>query len=469
MATQGLRAGVGRALITPPIGMPMGGWSNQLHERSAGNDMDLTVTTLVVTDGQVAVAIVEIDICLITDRQAGEMRRAVSEATGIPAAAIRVTATHTHSAPVTSELTGAGWMSDGLEAVGPYMTMVTEYVAGTAREAWARLVPVTVGQARGTSPLAVNRRVSLSTGGVRLGLNWDGPVDHTVRVARLDSEAGDPVATIVNYSAHPTILAGGNHYVTPDYPGVVRRVVERSLGGRCLFLQGTPGDIGPRETFMSELEPYHRLGGMLGHDAAATAHRATARIHRQRVAADQDPSTWLTFHEYEPQPPADHTLRVEQRIVAAPIRQDLGDPIEWRRRATSLYGDLREAQARGADPFEIRELRVQTKGAAMRAERAEALAGLETYPLEIHGIRIGPVAFVGVPLEPFIELGREIETRSPFALTMVSGYTNGYRNYLPTVDEWARGGYEVDICALQPETAGLFVDGAVAVLNSLGG
>jgi hypothetical protein len=462
-----LQAGVGRALISPPFGFPMGGWSNALHERSAGNDMDLTATVLIATDGATVVAIAELDLGLITDQQAVTMRGAIAEAVGMAPSAVRITATHNHSAPVTSEVVGLGWMFEGLDAVEPYVAMVIEQLAGAAREAWSRLEPVALGHGTGSSPLAVNRRVDMPGGGTRVGHNWNGPVDHGVRIGRLDGASGDPVATIVHYSAHPTILAGGNRYINPEYPGPARQVVETSLGGRCLFLQGTPGDIGPVETFVDDVEPYRRLGAMLGHDAAAAAHRATARSTRQRMAAGQDPSTWLAFYEYEPKPAGDDSLRVATSTVAMPIRPDLGDPGALRREALELREQLRSALDRRASPFDIRELRVRTKGVAMRAERAQALAGLDAYPMEIHGVRIGPLAFIGVPLEPFIELGQAVVAGSPFEQTFVSGYTNGYRNYLPTVGEWARGGYEVDICAFRPEAATLFVDSAIALLRDL--
>lgn len=464
-----LRAGTGRSLITPPLGMPMGGWSNALHERSAANDGDLTATVLVATDDREAVALAELDLCLLTDAQAEAIRLAIAAATGIERRAVRVTATHNHSAPVTGELTGAGWMREGIETVEPYMAMVTEQLAGAAREAWAGLAPVSVGHGEGRSPLAVNRRVTLPGGGIRVGHAWGGPVDHAVRVGRLDGESGSPVATIVHYSAHPTIMAGGNRSISPDYPGPARRVVEAALGGRCLFLQGTPGDIGPVETFVDTLEPAHRLGAMLGHDAAATALRASADPHRQRVAESQDPSTWLAFYEYEPPPPSDATVRVVTRVASMPVRPDLGDPVALRGAHAALRADLEAALERGADAFEVRELRVRTKGAAMRAERAGALAGLAEYPLEVHGARIGPLAFIGVPLEPFIELGRAVVAGSPLPITFVSGYTNGYRNYLPTEAEHARGGYEVDISAFRPEAAGLFVETSLAVLRELAG
>jgi neutral ceramidase len=271
----------------------------------------------------------------------------------------------------------------------------------------------------------------------------------------------------VHYSAHPTILAGGNRIINPDYPGPVRRIVEASLGGLCLFLQGSPGDIGPIETFVDDLEPYHRLGSMLGHDAAATAWRSTARRYRQRPADHQDASTWLAFFEYEPQPPADSTLLVTSTTIHLPIRDDIGDPLEWRTQQRRLFQELMEAVDRGDEAMQIRELRVRTKGASMRAERAEALLGMTTYPLEVHGLRIGPLSFIGIPMEPFIELGLEIEARSPSPMTLVSGYTNGYRNYLPTEAEWARGGYEVDIAPFKPQAARMYVEAAVDVLERL--
>ena len=112
--TRGLSAGIGRANITPPVGMPMGGWSNALHERSEGNDGALTATAMVVTDGAAGAVLCELDLCLLTHAQADAVRSAVADATGIAVESVRVTATHNHSAPVTGELTGGG-----LDARGP--------------------------------------------------------------------------------------------------------------------------------------------------------------------------------------------------------------------------------------------------------------------------------------------------------------------------------------------------------------
>ena len=110
---------------------------------------------------------------------------------------------------------------------------------------------------------------------------------------------------------------------------------------------------------------------------------------------------------------------------------------------------------------------MRTKFARMRAERGTALDGLDAYPLLVHGIRIGPVALVGVPVEMFSEIGTSIRDTSPFATTLVASYWNGYRNYLPTDAERSRGGYEIDISPFRPGADALVTTAAGRVLEAL--
>ena len=58
----------------------------------------------------------------------------------------------------------------------------------------------------------------------------------------------------------------------------------------------------------------------------------------------------------------------------------------------------------------------------------------------MQGIRIGPIAFLSIQDEPFVEIGqRDRAPASPFAHTLFSGYSNGNFGYLP-VRERVRGG-----------------------------
>jgi neutral ceramidase len=461
-----MRAGVGRADITPPVGIPAGGWGNQLHEISEGNDLELWATVLVVEgDGSDPAAIVDVDLCVFNDEQSARARSIVAQAAGLPAKAVAVGTTHNHSVPVTLELGGA-WIRRNRELVEPYVESVFDAIGRAADEASASLRPVRVGTATGRSPLAVNRRMTTPDGRVAVGLDPDGISDHTLTVVRLDGDDDRPVATIVHYACHPIILGPDNTFVTPEYPGIVKRVVEAAVGGHCLFVQGACGDIGPSELFAADLATYRRLGAMIGHEAAGTAFRAGWRAYRQCVREGQG-SAWIASFEYEPDAEPDGTVRVAHETLPLPVRDDLGDPEAWRSEAERCENEAYAAREAGAPDGEVRELTVRTKFARMRAERGEALRGLDSYPLLVHGVRLGPVAFVGVPVELFCEIGMSMRGRSPFATTLVSGYWNGYRNYVPTDAERARGGYEVDISPFRPGAEGLVTAAAGRVLEAL--
>lgn len=461
-----MRAGVGRADITPPVGIPAGGWGNQLHEISEGNDLELWATVLVVEgdDGRRA-AIADLDLCLLDDAQAARARSTVSRAADLPVDCVAVGTTHNHSVPVTVELGGA-WIRRNRELVEPYVESVFDAIERAAADASRSMRAVRVGTATGSSPLAVNRRMTAPGGRVTVGLNPDGPSDPTLTVVRLDGDDDRPVATIVHYACHPIVLGPDNTLVTPEYPGIVKRVVEAAVGGHCLFVQGACGDVGPRELFVAGLEPYRRLGAMIGHEAAGTALRAGWRAHRQR-ARDGEASAWIASFEYEPDTEPDGAVRVVQRTLPLPLRGDLGAPEQWRAEADRCEDEAYAAREAGAPEGEVRELTVRTKFARMRAERAHALRGLDAYPLLVHGVRLGPAALIGVPVELFSEIGTSIRDRSPFPTTLVSGYWNGYRNYLPTDAERPRGGYEIDISPFQPGAEALVTAAAAAVLKTL--
>jgi hypothetical protein len=461
-----MRAGVGRGDITPPVGIPAGGWGNQFHEVSEGNDLELWATVLVVEgrDGNRA-AIVDLDLCILGDAQAARARSIVAQAAGVTEESVAVGTTHNHSVPVTHELAG-GWIRRNRELVGPYVESVFDAIGRAAADAVASLRPVGVGSATGRSPLAVNRRMTTPDGRAVVGLHPDGVSDPTLTVVRLDGDDDQPVATIVHYACHPIILGPDNTFVTPEYPGIVKRVVEAALGGHCLFVQGACGDVGPSEIFVDDLEAYRRLGAMIGHEAAGTAFRAGRRAHRQRLR-DGEASAWIASFEYEPEPEPDETIGVAHETLPLPLRDDLGDPDAWRADAERFEKEAYAAREAGAPDREVRELTVRTKFARMRAERGDALRGLDSYPLLVHGVRIGPVALVGVPVELFCEIGMSIRDHSPFPTTLVSGYWNGYRNYLPTDAERSRGGYEIEISPFRPGAEPLVRAACGRVLETL--
>jgi hypothetical protein len=82
--------------------------------------------------------------------------------------------------------------------------------------------------------------------------------------------------------------------------------------------------------------------------------------------------------------------------------------------------------------------------ADIQLRMADDFGGKSRAGVRTHIITFGDVALVGCNIEPFCEIGLAVKQASPFPATFMCGYTNGRMAYMPTAEEWAKGGYEVD-------------------------
>jgi len=199
-----LKAATARAVITPPVGITHANWGAQIHTRAEGIDLDLWATALVAASGQTQVAIVDLDLLDCPMFLVTATREAITRLTGIQANHIRISASHTHSA---GNLWPA-WFPDGKEMIPAYVNSLPERIAGAVWEAQRNLRRARIAAGLGHSQVAVNRRLwHPEQKRIILGRNWDGFADHEMVVARIDDEQEQPIATLVNYSCHPTIMA----------------------------------------------------------------------------------------------------------------------------------------------------------------------------------------------------------------------------------------------------------------------
>ena len=95
--TSNLQVGVAEVDITPPVGFPMAGY---YHERLAEGAIDpLKAKAIVFRDGKSQAALVVCDLIGIATDLSQAIRKRAAEKTGIPAANIVISATHSHTAP----------------------------------------------------------------------------------------------------------------------------------------------------------------------------------------------------------------------------------------------------------------------------------------------------------------------------------------------------------------------------------
>jgi hypothetical protein len=460
--TEPLLAGVGRRCTNPPPNIAHGGWGAQKHEQAEGIDMDLWTTALALKHGDTTALILDLDIQILTNERADQIRKAVSAATDVPFENIRAAATHTHSGPVPYK----SWIEKGYEMVAPWFENVARWSAEAALEALATLQPVQIRAGKGECHINTNRRAVTSAGERFLGVNPEGPCDHEVLVVRLDSAEGKPMVTLVNYACHATIMGPANKLITPDFPGAMKRVVEGAVGGKCMFFQGSAGDQGPVQGFLADTKVYHGLGAVLGHEAAKVAIGLSA-IPSQVVFREVIPSG-APLGRYDSDFATLRTtpLRVSQKEILVPLREGLPEKKPATEKLDFWKIKLKEAREK-KDDAAITEATYMARRADIQLRMADDFGGKTSAGVRTHFVTFGDVAIVGCNIEPFCDIGMEVKKHSPFPTTFMCGYTNGRMAYMPTAEEWTKGGYEVENSPFSQHAAQALADEIVKELKRL--
>ena len=199
----GLKAGVARTRITPFWGVELTGWGYFLNRTWEWVQDDLQATALVLERGETTLAVVSLDLMVISDAFTRQVRETVEAETGIPPANVMVACTHTHNAPASGGLLGVG-------EVDPF------YEQWAARQAASAII------------LAWRNRESadLSAAGTNLPkltfnrTRENGPVDPRLTTLRVNRTNGSPLAMVVNFQAHPTVQTKLRpRAVSRDVPG----------------------------------------------------------------------------------------------------------------------------------------------------------------------------------------------------------------------------------------------------------
>ncbi|MFV2067608.1 MAG: neutral/alkaline non-lysosomal ceramidase N-terminal domain-containing protein [Pirellulales bacterium] len=251
-----LCAGVGVRDITPPldVGILMSS-GRQLWEPFEGVRLPLQARALVVEQEDRRIALVSLDLLGLAGKAVGGWsgfkRQVLTAADDVVTADDLVLAsTHTHGGPESIALTDLfrtqafkTWVGDLARSIGAAIKNAARSVRPCRPMVASRNAP----------ELSVNRRIKTTRGiasvrqklppGVVIGP--EGPVDDGVRVTAFIDPSDQPIAILVNFTAHP-VLEMCIKKVSPDYPGEMNRELERRHPGTvAMFLQGACGNINP--------------------------------------------------------------------------------------------------------------------------------------------------------------------------------------------------------------------------------
>jgi hypothetical protein len=269
------RVGIAAVKITPEKPVVLAGYAARTKPfESIEQDIHAKALALKDASGESAV-LVTMDLCTMPRDVAEEVRRRIAEKLNLPPAAVLISLSHTHSAPIVEIY--ANPQTDAQRNTTEYTRVLEEKLVNVAAEAFAALAPAKLSFGLGSANFVMNRR-QFTDRGVILGVNPHGHVDRGVPVLRIDGPDGKPRAVLFGYACHNTTLPSRHLAVSGDYAGYAKAYVQHALPGvEAMFMMGCGGDANPYPREQVPAAPAH--GEELGKEVCRVLETKLAPIH----------------------------------------------------------------------------------------------------------------------------------------------------------------------------------------------
>ncbi|MBQ3493434.1 MAG: hypothetical protein IJA88_04930 [Clostridia bacterium] len=443
-----LKVGYAKVNVNPPMGIDVTGYYKVRKADGILDDLEAVATAI--NMGEKTVLMIAIDNCGIKKEVISEFKAEITKRTGVPAEAIYIHITHTHTGPrVLPE------PEDQLQA--DYKVMLTSRVTDVAQFAIDDLKPAKMGYGVGEAKnVAFIRRYKMKDGTTKTNPGVNNPdivepigkLDESVNVIRFDREGAETVV-MVNFANHPDVV-GGNK-ISADWPGFTRRFVEKSIENtKCIFFNGTQGDVNHVNVHPTKGDFNDMFNDFDGCSRGYGHARHIGRVVTGAVMQVYDKVEYVDVDDI------DYSLT----IVGVPTNK--GKPEDMP--LAHKYTDLHLAGKDDEIPFKAMML-TTVVAEAMRMVRLENAP--DVYELPIGAIKIGKVAFIGIPGEPFNAVGRGLKEAKGWDLIIPTCITNGSEGYYPMQDSYDEGGYEAKASTFKAGTAEQLIRDGVRILDEL--
>ena len=320
--------------------------------------------------------------------------KGIADHVGLPTAAIYYGGTHSHSSPSTN-------IDPAKPTTRAYHDFVYQQMLAAVDEAIANMRPARIGIGTSQSYINVNRQAEYTrpdgTSYGAQGYNPAGPSDKTLSVIRLDDLTGRPIAFVVHYAVHNTVMYANR--LTPEGSGI-------------------SSDIG-------------------GAVSSAIEARFTGSVANWIPGAAGDQNPILTNEVFSPSPvTGEQQVTIMSRAVT-----ELRD----------FYGKVQFADVlRALGTIRTMRADVRVSYAVGAATLPAASPGEPAFPIALKVLRIGDIALVGSTGELFNSTGVYMQSHSPVAHTLVSNQVRDmvpediFTGYLPDDYALLHGGFHAE-------------------------
>jgi neutral ceramidase len=436
-----LRAGVAVRDISPRKPLFLAGYPH-VARTSTGVHDPLLASALYLCDGTTSLLLIGVDILFVTAQSTEFCRAAIYRATGVPPANILISATHTHSGPLTNAV--LAWKEDPV-VPPPDRDYLEEFhggiiAAGIAAHAAAEPARLAVASATAEG-VGCNR------------LDPAGPFDSQVGLLAVQrARDGRLMALDLTYGMHPTVLHEDSRLVSSDFFHFTRQHIGEAFAGLVTVCHlGPCGNLSPRyhakEQTLAEAE---RLGRRLGESIVRSLWLlASADFHEDVVLASRQRKVELIARPFPPVGEAQAALRQARQRY------------EELKRTNAPYATVRTAECVVFGCEESLTLaRAQASGEVAQWQEQYRSA-------EVQAFRIGDLFLAALPGELFVEYGLEIKSRAPgrtFVISLANGELQGY---IVTPEASVSGGYEAQMSFFTVAAGDALVSAALKLIRDM--
>jgi len=443
-----LKAGFGRVNVNPPMGIPISGYFKPRFAEGILDDLEISVLALECSGTKTL--LINVDNLGIEQVLCGEYRKAVSDKTGVPMENIIIAETHTHTGPEIERNSENELIRDYVKFLGVRMVDAAVFALSDLKDA-------KMGYGMGTAPnVAFVRRYVMKDGSVKTNPGVNNPdivrpigdTDESVNILRFDREGAETLI-FVNFANHPDVVGGS--MISADWPGLLRATVEKTLDNtKCIFFNGAQGDVNHVNV--------HPTGGYLNEMFMDFDDVSRGYAHAKYIARVV---TGGVLQAYDKVNYVDvDSLCAMQKVINVPSnRPDPKDMPEAHR-----INDLHNAGKDDEIPYEGMMLTtvVAEAGRMVRLEN-----GPDAFDMPLSAMKIGPVAIIGIPGEPFTGIGTGLKETEGFDMILPCCAANGYEGYFPMQDSYDEGGYEARSSRFKAGVAELIIKEGKELLGDL--
>jgi len=408
-----LKAGVARVDLTPPMELkaPLGGYGARMSKPAVGVHDRIFAKGIVISDGTKRFALVTADVLAFPPGFKSAVIESLADA-GWRSGQIMLLPSHSHT-------------SIDMSALNPKNTLGIPQIGFFHKELYdltvARLAQVITEASKDPVAVSVSTRTIQLHGWNRNRRQDNAAYDADLTVTRIDKVTGQPLAVLVNWTAHPTFMGPYDMMFSGGWPGHLQRTIEALIGHgvTAMYYNGAQGDQSPipRKDSGGNWERAECYGRELG---------IIVCREWQKIKPILSPA--FSYHAEEIKLP---------KCTWHP---------DFMKTGGSEYGLSEE---------------IMEKVIALMAPQKTVSGSL----------RLGSLMIIGIPGEIAAQLGMSLELQARqitgIQHVVIGGLANEWVSYILSAEEYKKGGYEASVSFYGEALDQVIVEGALRGVSKI--